>query len=512
MTSRSRPTEVSDCGNLGLRWVSWPLVISCLAMAIAGWGSSRLLVDPDVLWHIRLGEWIWEHRSVPSTDIFSHTMHGSKWVSHEWLASLVIYLLFDTFSWSGPVASAAICFGLANGLLARYLFKHLEPARALLIMFLVIGSLANHLLARPHVFAMPILAAWVIQIVDAADQGQRPPLWMAALMLLWANLHGSFVFGLGFAGLFALEAIIAAEKPKRTQLTRQWSAFIGCAVLASLINPHHVNALLFPFQLKQMSYTLSVIAEWMPPNFQRFQFLEIWILGMLLVAMTLKIKISWARLTLLVLLIHLALSHSRHLTLLAIISPLMLARPLAQAFGARNQTSNAVDAWFDRLRGVARPMIAIPAFISAFALAAVANPKPIVPPESIMPKAALQFLASHPQSGQVLNSYGLGGVLIYQGIPVFVDGRADLYGDKFLKNYVDTMASSADKLEEMMNTYEISWVFINPKSPAAHLLDLMPQWERLYADEHVVIHRKKPLAIQNSGRGNGSAPSPRTLN
>ena len=71
--------------------------------------------------------------------------------------------------------------------------------------------LAPHVLARPHVLALPIMVAWIAALIRARDTDGPPPWRILPLMILWANLHGSFTFGLVMIGPVALEALIAAS-------------------------------------------------------------------------------------------------------------------------------------------------------------------------------------------------------------------------------------------------------------------------------------------------------------
>ncbi|MDH8517437.1 hypothetical protein QIH19_28785, partial [Klebsiella pneumoniae] len=69
-----------------------------------------------------------------------------------------------------------------------------------------------HFLVRPHALAMPVIVAWVMGLIATADRGGVPPFWLLPLMTLWANLHGSFIFGLVLIGAIALDAMMRVER------------------------------------------------------------------------------------------------------------------------------------------------------------------------------------------------------------------------------------------------------------------------------------------------------------
>jgi hypothetical protein len=105
-----------------------------------------------------------------------------------------------------------------------------------------------------------------------------------------------------------------------------------------------------------------------------------------------------------------------------------------------------------------------------------------------VPAAALAAVAAAKVSGPVLNDYGFGGYLIFSGIPPFIDGRAELYGDEFFRRYVEAMLLQSNELPQLLDRYAIAWTLIAPERPAAILLDHLPGWRRLYADDVAVVH------------------------
>jgi len=81
----------------------------------------------------------------------------------------------------------------------------------------------------------------------------------------------------------------------------------------------------------------------------------------------------------------------------------------------------------------------------------------------------------------------LGGYLIFSGIEPFIDGRY-LYGDAFIKRYVEAIRLESDQLLRLLGEYGITWTLMAPQRPAVVLLDHLPGWRRLYADDIAVVH------------------------
>ena len=180
--------------------------------------------------------------------------------------------LFDHFGWTGLVIAAAFCVAAALAMLLRVLLRTLAPVHAMIATVLACGLAIPHALSRPHIFTLPILVAWVAALVRARSEDRAPSLWLAPLMVLWANLHGGYMFGLVLAALLAGEAVLAApDWRSRLGAARGWGLFGAWSLVAALITPFGIDGLLLPFRLTQMSYALGQLTEWQSPNFQKLR-------------------------------------------------------------------------------------------------------------------------------------------------------------------------------------------------------------------------------------------------
>src|SRR5262245_46071929 len=81
-------------------------------------------------------------------------------------------------------------------LLTRFLLRELRPTAALFGVLVALPLTAPHILARPHILALPLLVAWIAALIRSVDTRAAPSWFLLPLMTLWANLHGSFTFGL----------------------------------------------------------------------------------------------------------------------------------------------------------------------------------------------------------------------------------------------------------------------------------------------------------------------------
>jgi hypothetical protein len=99
------------------------------------------------------------------------------------------------------------------------------------------------------------------------------------------------------------------------------------------------------------------------------------------------------------------------------------------------------------------------------------------------PAAALNAVITHGIPGPVLNEQNFGGYLIFRGINPFIDGRVDMYGNEFMLRYLDV-----NQLTSLLAQYHIAWTIFYPRNPRTAVMDNLPGWTRLYADEMTVVH------------------------
>jgi hypothetical protein len=390
----------------------------------------------------------------------------------------LLTLAFRLAGWSGVVlltGAAAATAALIVGLVAA---RDLRSAPLLVTVGLGVGLMTESLLARPHMLALPIAAAWSAGLVAARARGRAPPLALALLMILWANMHGGFILGLALIGPFAIEALIEARASARLGIAIEWALFACAAVAAALINPYGGEALIFPFRLMSVE-NLARVSEWRPQDFSHLGPMEITLLALIGFALTRPFAAPPIRTTLLIALIGMALAHARHQLLLGLIAPMLLARPIAKAVGQEPPS--------DRLR-VAR--IAVAATLAGCLVFGAL--RLVAPVERVdgtaAPIAALDAVPPELKAKPVLNDYAFGGYLIWSHVRPFIDARADMYGDEMLSLYAKLASGDRGTLEGALKRYGVAWTIFPPDSKVAAAFDREPGWRRLYADAYAVVH------------------------
>ncbi len=458
---------------------SQPLIMGLSVFAILMWVGA-IFNDGDTFWHLAAGNWIIDHRAIPHTDPFSYTFAGKPWLAHEWLSELLMAGVFRLCGWSGLALLTAGAGGLTVYLVARVASRWLGGLALWLTVLLGLGMIAPHLLVRPHILVLPLLALWCGELVEARTENRRPGWWMVPVMVLWANMHGSFLFGLCLIGPFALEALLAASHGERRSVVIGWGGFGLAALVASLLTPHGFEGLLFPVKLLIMPGITGVM-EWAPSDFSRPSMLEIGLLGAVFVIIRQRAEVPLIRLLILLALVHLTFKHSRQEIMLGLLGVLLLAEPLGRTFTGSMNGKLGLKHW-------TRPAMVF-AGVVVVGLAILRLVLPVGEPRTAnTPAEALAAVPEALRRQSVFNHYDAGGYLIWKGVRPFIDGRTDMYGADFFATYNQAMNSDQPALEKILRDYRVQWTLLKNGSDAADIMEHLPGWRRLHADQGFVVY------------------------
>ena len=121
---------------------------------------------------------------------------------------------------------------------------------------------------------------------------------------------------------------------------------------------------------------------------------------------------------------------------------------------------------------------------------------------SSYPVEAADFILEEAEKGNIdlstmrlYNDYNYGSYLLFRGIPVFIDSRADLYtpefnrGKRIFSDYLDISGISTwyeNKFEE----YEVTHVMTYSNSKLKMLLSRDENYKELYKDDHFIIYER----------------------
>lgn len=480
--------------------MSWPLVLGLVVfLCLNNAAGLPLLADPDTQWHVTVGNWILAHHDVPRVDTYSFTFAGEPWIAKEWLSQVLMALAYDAGGWGGVTTLGAAALGVTFALMLRLLLRDIKPMPAILFTAAAAVMTAPHFLARPHLLAFPFMLLWVAGLVRAVEERRAPEPLLLLAMLLWANLHGGFTLGLMLTGAFALDALVGArDAVERRHLFLAWLKFGVAAALVACITPYGPESILVTFRIFNLGNSLNLISEWKSPDFQSQPMQELILLVALYVALSRGLKVPLVRLLIVIGLVHLFLRYARNAELLALLTPLVLAPVLVRQFPAIrfDPEAPAANALLRRLRDLGNPagyrMVMLGVAVAAAFSVGVIRFGDVKPPTANAPYAALEFVRENGIAGRVFNHYGFGGFLIGAGIPTFIDGRGELFGGEFIKEYAEMAHLKAEEpLDQFLDRYRIDWTLLAQGQAANKVLARLPGWREAYRDDVAVIFERK---------------------
>jgi hypothetical protein len=453
----------------------WAAVIAGVLVVLQG---NNLLLDTDTLWQIKVGAWILAQHAVPHVDIYSWTKAGVPWMSSSWLSQVLFAAAYQLAGWPGVVAVSALAISAAFALLVRLLSSRISIAAAGVVAMVAFALVQHHLLARPHVLAMPVMVAWVAGLVAAADRRAAPSPWLLPLLALWANIHGSFLLGLVLVGPIGLDALWNTQAPRRKVLALKWALFGMGALTAACATPYGWDTLFAARKILDLGGVLAVISEWAPVSFAQVGAFEVCLLLAIAAVLYLGVTLPPTRILLALGLLHMALSHDRHIEAFALLLPLVLLTPLADRFGWPHDAAPASRS--------AATFTAVAAAVLLIIGVTALRPIQLAADEHYQP--AIAALRAQNVT-RVFNDDMIGGYMIWKGMAPFIDGRAELYGEQFGLDYFNAVSlQDPNVLFRVLDENKIEATILLPSTPAARLLDHLDGWHRVFANDSAVVH------------------------
>jgi len=469
--------------------------------------AGRALNDGDTFWHIAAGQRMLADRIILTSDVFSHTAAGKAWTAHEWLAEIVMAAVHSFSGLPGVCIFFFLITSLSFWLL--YIVTQKESSGWFAFIFVTLAFVLsfNHLLARPHIFT------WFLgglTFFTLRKQGKILFI-LPFISALWANLHGGFILGLVLQGIFIASNYFEYNFSLNLCSLKKWTIeqkIPICVFLLSIgavgINPFGLSLYLFPFQVSSNVFAQG-INEWLSPDFQKQWLFRLFLLFSIFLLSQRNISTTWRDRFFLLFFINAALVHQRHISIAAFYLTPFLAKatqiwtaPIISSTTCKREISQRqliLSKWTG-------PIGAIILSILFLFLSSPLSPRTKTFFEKINPVSrnrfpvdAVNFLEKKRPKGNIFNQYSWGGYIIYALTPpqpVFIDGRADMYGEKIFKNY-QSIVNLDSSIDELLKEYEIDWIFYPLDSKLIRHLKSTGQWIEVYSDDLAAILKRAEL-------------------
>jgi hypothetical protein len=376
--------------------------LAMVAIAAGTYGVT----DTDIWGHLRFGLDTLARRALPLVDPYSFTS-TQPWVNHEWLSQVFLAL---AYSLGGlPLLTALRAGVVAAFLLLVYdsLRRTAWPLRDVLVLATVLVASSLSRSVRPQLFSLPLYALTLAGL-------SRDAWWLPMVFVVWANLHGGWMLGLGAVTIWTL------CQPSAKRLAR-----LGACALATLVNPYGLG--LWWSLLEAIQRGWANVAEWQP--------ITAWSLGIdqAFIWLAIALTAAWAvrrhrpslfAATWSVMVAIAAFRVRRHMPFFGTTVTILLAAPIAGPLPAV-----ADNRWTRQTAVVVMALVLVCGWVSAqlvwpgaTCLPAVANP--VVRPEA----SAVQFIRSARLNGRVVMWFDWGLYAIWHTgdrLRVSIDNRRE---------------------------------------------------------------------------------------
>ncbi|MGC8460581.1 MAG: hypothetical protein ACP5OR_01870 [Candidatus Dormibacteria bacterium] len=502
-----------------LRFLTDPhaaLVVAALLLCF--YASIDVLQDPDLWWHLQLGNWTLTHLRIATHELFSYPGLGYPLVDHEWLPEV----LFAIANHVGglllvAVFAAAITMG---GFIALYFLLRERGTHTLTIgIALACAAMVSQVVlgSRPQVTTFTF-SCLMLLILEQNLMKTRKSRWLLPLvMLVWANSHAGFLAGFGIMGITVVAELISAlftdtaEVPLRLRRLQALLLPMILTLPAAWCNPRGPYLMLYAIKAT-FGEAIKPIVEWNSPNFHFPALLPLLfflgttvLLGLLSSHRNIKDAFfAWIGITLVLLAV-------RNTTLaVAFILPAwatMLdtaAIPLLTRFRIRTSRTGTPAAILTSVLVLLMGMFV--AGVGVVRAAVDGSPSGV---GAAYPSCITSVLSHDPQTLRIFAPYGIGGFIIWKLWPhafVYEYGESISLGDTLFNNYLlISQGSLHPSALDLLHASHTNVVITSPNSILAHELQQAGGWIAVAHEQGITAYVHG--TIPNLAAYNASCPA-----
>jgi hypothetical protein len=464
---------------------SFPAMLASLLVGAVFVSSRGFHVDPDLWWHVKVGDAILATHRWPTTDIYSFTVNGQPWLAYEWFGDVLSAWVYRL---GGIRGLEGLLIGLGGAVvLALYGLATIRSGKSKAgcvtagVLFLL-AQVSFSL--RPQMLGYLFLILTLI-VLERFRQGKHGTIWfLPLLMLLWVNAHGSWIIGMGtifvywMSGLFDFQMGSLEAKPWTPGERRSLAGVFLLCLAAIPITPYGTRIAASPFEFAfSLPLNVKYIEEWqsMPFGIPGGKIFLALVLGAMLLQVIFRFRWRLEELALFLFGTAMACLHVRFLLIFVPFFALFFA-PVAARWISE----------YDRKKD----KFALNAMLMACVAAGIVHyfPTRAALEQNVamqFPVSAVKYLKAHPVPEPMFNDYGFGGYLVWARGPehkVFIDGRGDAYErGGVMSDYVHISRLQAGTLA-MLDGYEVQSCLLRRDAPLATALSALPNWRLVYFD------------------------------
>ncbi|MRS02737.1 hypothetical protein EG832_05870 [bacterium] len=480
---------------------------------------TSTVADPDLWGYMSFGRLFWTSRYFPYLDTFSYVPTLKPWVYHEWLTGVVFYTIFENF---GSVGLQLIKFGtvfLTLGfvyLTARS--KNSDPFSTALGIVATGGLLRmGYAPVRAQIFTYLFFALSLYLLECARKTGHRKCLlFLIPVQIVWCNLHGGFVAGLGLVFLYALGAMLSKQSSRY-----QWLILI-LSGLSTAINPYGLTYWIYI--LRAITMSRPMITEWSSvvgilQSGEHYQTAAYFILlTIFAVIWVVRARPDITSILICSVTLYLGWTHIRHIPLFAIFFGCHF--PSLLSIYVRNFKSNSnFEVITSRSSRIIIVLTALLIGIYYVQDAVRQGPFGLKTPDTPIaresgmyyPVGALDFIKAQHLSGKLLVHFEWGEYAIWSLSPqcsVALDGRLEtVYPQKVIDEYFDFLYGKVS-WNCFLIEYAPDLILVNRQFRSYSVLLNARDWQQIYQDRGSALFRRGVNRDIEPYETNGVMPDP----
>jgi hypothetical protein len=403
------------------------VAIAVIAM-VCGVYSAGTIEDPDVFWHILIGDQILQDRSLSGLGAdWTVAQPEQQWQTSQWLSEVLVSLLHDAGGLPALIIARTIVALLLFLGIGALLLARATPRAAVIVMPLVALAVAPTVQDRPQTASL-VLTVWLAWRISGLLRGDRgPSVWeVGAVTLVWAQFHGLWIIAPAAFAVLTLGRLLEG-RASFTAARRAALLTLAC-VVGGVINPLGPKSLILPLTF---AGDTALIDEWSRTSLSYFG-------TVLLLLLLMVTAVLWSRSRASVPVpevVHIAAWTLFAFLALRNIAPAMLL--MAPVVAGR--LSGLLPASGPSPRREQRLLTAALALVIALGSAVAIGRALTIDPLAGAPAAALAAdLTRLDEPVRVLNDYNSSGIMLYQAgdkITLGIDGRADRLGGAYTEKY-----------------------------------------------------------------------------
>ena len=454
------------------------ILFLCLILSLL----SFFHIDSDYYWHLKAGEIIFQ-KGIIRHDIFSWLAHGKYWMSHEWLFEVIIYGLKCLFGKYHTFIYCFSCYILLFGFLLLTNYKaYLKNFLYTLFYLLFFGiSLLGFIQVRAYLISFLLLSITIYLLIDLYHNSESYKIFFLPLItIIWANVHGGssnlpyllcFIFFI--IGHFSFQfKKIESKRLKKKQLYRYFIVMILC-IISVCINIHGIKMLTYPYLNMFDTVMIDHIMEWRSTTLhESFHYVYFaYLLFLLLTFLFSSKKIQLIDFVLFLICTYLGLKSIRFWAF----TPIIMSYVIFSYVGKSNN------------KGFTSSVIILSTFLLFVFLLNDSFSKLNNSKQNISSETISMISKANPK--KLFNQYKYGGELIYHDIPVFIDGRADLYSGNYFNDYLSIINLKNNAIS-LIRKYNFDYYLLSGEDPLYTFISNSEEYELVYNDKNIYFYKK----------------------